>query len=82
MEFTKVTAEVNKKLKEMSTIEKVLLFKLLFNYPIDYKDNTFTYGTHEWEETRMKDFLEINMHWMSVREFDRMHHHFVKNNMI
>lgn len=82
MEFEKVTAAVNKKLSEMSTQDKVLLLKKLFNFPIDYKDGVYSYGTHEWDENRMKDFLTINTHWMTVREFDRIYDYFVKNNQI
>lgn len=82
MEFQKVTAAVNKKLNEMTTSEKVILLKTLFNFPIDYKDDVFYYGVHEWDENRMKDFLTINTHWMSVREFDRIYDYFVKNNQI
>jgi hypothetical protein len=82
MEFEKVTTAVKKKLDEMSLSQKVLLFKQLFNFPIDYKDNVYYYGTHEWDENRMKDFLTINTHWMSVREFDRMYHYFEKNNIL
>ena len=82
MEFEKVTAVVNKKLNEMPLSEKVLLLKQLFNFPIDYKEGVYYYGVHEWDENRMKDFLTINMHWMSVREFDRIYHHFEKNKLI
>jgi hypothetical protein len=82
MEFDKVTTAVKKKLSEMSLIDKVLLFKQLFNFPIDYKDGVFEYGSHEWDENRMKNFMEINMHWMTVREFDKMYYHFEKNNLL
>jgi hypothetical protein len=81
MEFSKVTKEVNEKLKSMSLEDRVSLFKNLFNYPIDYKDGVYSYGAHEWDETRMSDFLEVNMHWMSVKEFDYIHYHFTKNNL-
>lgn len=82
MEFQKVTAAVNKKLNEMTTPEKVILLKNLFSFPIDYKDGVYHYGSHEWDETQMKDFLAINTHWMSVPEFDRIYAYFLKNNQI
>jgi hypothetical protein len=79
MEFSKVCELVNARLKEMSLCERVLLFKNLFKYPIDCKDGVYSYGAHEWDETRMRDFLEINTHWLSVNEFDRIHLFFTKN---
>jgi len=82
MEFSKVCIDVNKKLKEMSLEDRVLLFKNIFAFPIDYKEGVFYYGSHEWDSIRMSDFLEINTHWLSVHEFDRIHHHFMKNKMI
>ena len=78
MDFNSVTEFVNTKLKELTLGDRVLLFKTLFNYPIDFKDSKYYYSNNEWDEVRMSDFLKINEHWLNVPEFDRLMVHFKK----
>ena len=81
MEFSKTCQLVNGHLDKLILADKVNLLKELFSYPISAKDGKYYYSNMEWDETRMSDFLEVNMHWMSVKEFDYMHYHFTKNNL-
>lgn len=78
MEFFKICKVVNEHLNKLLLSEQVKIFKDIFNYPIDFKDNKYYYGNFEWDETRMKDFISINKHWMNVGEFERLYYYFTK----
>lgn len=73
MEFSKVCEYVNSKLKGMSLIEKINLFKDFFKSPIDYKDGVFYFSNKESTETRIADYISIRAHWMNTGEFDRLY---------
>lgn len=79
MHKPKACVDIDEKLKKLSLIDRVVLFRDIFRYPIDYKDGVYQYGSHEWDETRMSDFLEINMHWLSTNEYERIDYYFKKN---
>jgi hypothetical protein len=82
MEIYKTCEIVIKVVENMTTAEKVLLFKDIFNYPINTEDGRYYYSAFEWEETRMKDFLKINLTWMKITEFERLYDHFKKTGLI
>lgn len=76
MEFLKICEYVNNKLKEMSLIEKILLFREIFKSPINYKDGVFYYSGKESTESRVSDYLAIRAHWMNMQEFDKLELYF------
>ena len=79
MEFSKTCQLVNDYLDKLSLADKVNLLKDLFTYPISAKDGKYYYSNMEWDETRMSDFIKINIHWFNVQEFDRLLVYFEKN---
>lgn len=79
MEFSKTCQLVNGYLDKLSLADKVNLLKELFSYPISAKDGKYYYSNMEWDETRMSDFIKINIHWFNVQEFDRLLVYFEKN---
>lgn len=79
MEFSKTCELVNGHLDEMNLPDKVNLLNKLFNYPISAKDEKYYYSHMEWDETRMSDFVKINIHWFNVHEFDKLFLYFQKN---
>lgn len=72
MEISKLTQFVDEELNKLTTEQKVLLFKELFDYPLAFKEGIYYYGHHQWDETRMKDFLSISQHWMTIQEYDKV----------
>jgi len=79
MEFSKTCQLVNGHLDKLILADKVNLLKELFSYPISAKDGKYYYSNMEWDETRMSDFIKINIHWFNVQEFDRLLVYFEKN---
>lgn len=79
MEFSKTCQLVNGYLDKLSLADKINLLKELFSYPISAKDGKYYYSNMEWDETRMSDFIKINIHWFNVQEFDRLLVYFEKN---
>ena len=82
MEFLTICKVVNEHLDNLALSEQVKLFKDIFSYPVDYRDNKYYYSGFEWDENRMKDFININKHWMNVGEFERLYYHFTKKDPI
>jgi hypothetical protein len=79
MEFSETCQLVNGHLDKLILADKVNLLKELFSYPISAKDGKYYYSNMEWDETRMSDFIKINIHWFNVQEFDRLLVYFEKN---
>lgn len=73
MEFSKITQYVDDELNKMSVKEKLFLFKELFEYPLDFKNEIYYYGHHEWDEYRMNDFLSINQNWLKLSEYEKIY---------
>jgi len=79
MDFLTVCKNVNDNMDKISLGDQVTLFKDLFRYPLEYKNDKYYYSNTEWDESRMKDFIQINRHWMNVSEYDRLYLHFNKS---
>jgi hypothetical protein len=78
MDFSTVTKVVNEQLNNMSLPERVVLFRDIFKFPIDYKNGLYFYVHQEWEEVRMSDYLKIYQNWLDVHQFDRLYDYFEK----
>lgn len=79
MSFMLMSEYVDARLKNMALDQKILLFKELLKYPINVKCDKFTYLNEEWEEFRMKDFMNIAQNWLSVSEYEILYKHFNSN---
>lgn len=73
MEFLQVVKKVKEYLKTLSLEEKAILFKTLFQSPIEYKDGVFYLSDKEYTLNRTSDYFEIREHWMSMHEFDKLY---------
>jgi hypothetical protein len=73
MQISKLTQVVDEKLNKMSVKEKLFLFKELFQYPLDFKDEIYYYGHHEWDELKMSDFLSISQNWLTIPEYEKLY---------
>jgi hypothetical protein len=78
MEFSTICKVVNEHMDQLSLSGKVKIFKDVFNYPIDFKEDKYYYSSFEWDEQRMKDFISINIHWLNVGEFEKLYYFFTK----
>jgi len=76
MKFTEVCSFVKDRLKTMPLKEKVTLFKVIFESPIKYENETYYYSDKESNETRVSDYIAIREHWMNVHEFDKLYYYF------
>ena len=80
MEFLQVVKKVKEYLKTLSLQEKAILFKTLFQSPIEYKDGAFYLSDKEYTLNRTSDYFEIREHWMSMHEFDKLYEYIEINN--
>jgi len=80
MNFTQISDYVDSRLSTMELDQKVLLFKEVLKCPVDVTFNKYTYLGQEWTEVRMKDFMSITQHWLSVKQYDMLYEHFKKLN--
>ena len=78
MDFAATCEYVNEKLNGLLLSEKVILFRDIFRFPVDYKDGKYFYCGEDCSDIVIKDFLEINSTWMKVSEFDRLYIYFSK----
>jgi len=78
MELSALCKFVDEKLDALTLSEQVDLYKDIFRYPISHQDGKYFYSSYEWDETRMKDFLTINKHWLNPNEYNRLYVHFTK----
>ena len=76
MRFTQVSEYVDSILENMSLDQKVILFKEVLNCPVDLKYDKYFYLGQEWDHLRMKDFMRITQHWLSVNQYDVLYKHF------
>lgn len=80
MGFEQISEYVDVKLSTFNLDQKVLLFRDVLGYPVDFSLNKYFYLGQEWTDLRMKDFLSITQHWLSVKEYDKLYEHLKKLN--
>lgn len=76
MQFSEISKKVDDKLKTISLEEKINVFNEVLKFPISYKDGVYVYLGENCDEVKMRDFIEISQHWLSVKEYDKLHQHF------
>ena len=76
MKFLYVVEEVKTQIEAYSLQQKISLFKEVLNYPIDFRDGVFYVFGSPYDEDRMRDYLKIREHWMSMKEFDKLFMYF------
>jgi|LakMenEpi03Aug12_release.lakeMendotaPanAssembly.Ray.scaffolds.fasta_scaffold5104315_1 hypothetical protein len=76
MNFSQISEYVDSKLETMELDQRVLLFKEVLDCPIDVTFKKYHYLNQEWDELRMKDFMSITQHWLSVKQYDMLYKHF------
>lgn len=76
MEFSKICEFVDKNLNLLSLEKKITIFHDILKCPVKYTYCKYYYYDQEWDETKMKDFLAINQHWLTVRDYDKLYNYF------
>lgn len=76
MEFIKMCQYVDDRLNLLSLEQRITIFHDILNCPVKYTFCKYYYQDQEWDEFKMKDFLAINQHWLTVRDYDKLYHYF------
>jgi hypothetical protein len=76
MDVLQVIEYVKNQLSNLFLEEKINIFKEVLNYPISVRDGVFYVYDKVYDRLRMNDYMQIQEHWMSMQNFDKLFNYF------
>ncbi len=79
MDFNKVSKTVTAYLRLVSLDERIRIFNEVFKFNIEKCDGSYYHHGKEYSESEMKDYLEIEIYWLSMKNMDRLYEYILNN---
>ena len=79
MDFNKVSKTVTAYLRLVSLDERIRIFNEVFKFNIEKYDGSYYHHGKEYSESEMKDYLEIEIYWLSMKNMDRLYEYILNN---
>jgi len=79
MDFNKVSKTVTAYLRLVSLDERIRIFNDVFKFNIEKHDGSYFLHGKEYSESEMKDYLEIEIYWLSMKNMDRLYEYILNN---